>query len=81
MTHLSKNFSKLIKILNNYRKYSWKLKIFGTGKQKKYLNNLINNLKMNNKIKLCNYRNNTYEQILSSDYYFISSNGKECLMQ
>ena len=28
---------------------------------------------MNNKIKLCNERNNIHEQILSSDYYFISS--------
>ena len=36
---------------------------------------------MNNKIKLCNERNNIHEQILNSDYYFISSKWEGYLMQ
>ena len=68
-----KNFDKLIKVLSNYDKNNWELKIIGKGNQKKYLSNLIRELGLDNKIKIIKESNTILQEIKRSDYYLISS--------
>ncbi len=70
-----KNYSFLIR---NYKKLSLKyndikLVIIGNGEEKDYLENLIKELNIINKVKLIDYQSNIYKYLKKSNYYISTS--------
>jgi len=70
-----KGFDDLIKIwaMVNKKYPDWKLNIFGDGSQKEYLQNLINNLKLSNTIRLSHTTKNVKEEYLKSSMLIMTS--------
>jgi glycosyltransferase involved in cell wall biosynthesis len=65
-------------LINNFKKLSLKyddikLLIIGDGEEKKYLQNLITELDILDKVKLINYESNIYKYLKKSKYYISTS--------
>ena len=71
--HLIKAFSKIVEEYKNY-----KLVIFGRGKEKEYLQKLINELKLNENVFLLDFVSNPYKYLKKSEIFVCSSLFEGC---
>ena len=73
-----KRFDLLIKNFHAFSKENedWTLDIYGEGSEKQYLQNLIDKLNLNNRVKLCGYSSNMNEKYLGSSIYCMTSIGE-----
>ena len=71
--HLLKAFSKIVEEYKNY-----KLVIFGRGKEKEYLQKLINELKLNENVFLLDFVSNPYKYLKKSEIFVCSSLFEGC---
>ena len=71
-----KNHLMLINAFSKIDNSNLTLNIYGEGTLKDELQNLINDLRLNNKIKLCGRSNNIREALLNTDLYILSSNAE-----
>lgn len=71
---VSKNYPLLIKAFSKIEEPIIKLNIFGEGTLKRELQNMIDRLALDDRVKLCGRTSNIKEQLLKSDLYVLSSN-------
>lgn len=64
---------KALKLLEQQGIINFKYLLVGEGTQKKYLENLVERLKLNNYVEFCGYSNNPIKYYLKSDVFIMSS--------
>lgn len=70
-----KRFDLLIRNFNEFSKFNndWSLDIYGEGTEREYLQNLIDEFNLNDRVKLCGFCSNIKEKYLESSVYCMTS--------